>query len=55
MASTCGEEGCSANQNMGFQSHDNKKQEDGGYFCFVMRHNADKHYLLFDVYAEIVE
>ena len=41
----CGEEGCSANQNTGVQSHDNKKQEDGSHFSFVMRHNADKYYL----------
>ena len=36
-----------ANKNAGFQSPDNKKQEDGGHFhCFGMWHNADKQYLL---------
>ena len=41
MASTFGEEGHSANQNAGFQSHDNKKQEDASHF--VMWSNANKH------------
>ena len=37
MASTFGEEGHSANQNAGFQSHDNKKQEDAAFLsCEAM-------------------
>ena len=36
------------NQNAGFESHDNRQKEDDGHFCFVVRHNADRHYLLPD-------
>ena len=39
-----GEEGCLANQNGEFQSHDEKKNKKM-MPCFVMQHNADKHYL----------
>ena len=46
MASSFGKKDHSTNQNAQFQSHDNKKQEDDGHFCFVIRHNADKHYFL---------
>ena len=45
MASTFGEEGCSANQNARFKSNDHKQQEDDGHFCFVVTPNAEKHYL----------
>ena len=45
MASAFGEEGHSANQNAGFQSHDNKKQEDVCHF--VVQHNAYKHFSFF--------
>ena len=44
-----GQEGCSANQNAGFQSHDNKQQEDGSHLCSAMRHNADVSLLCYNV------